>query len=242
MIRIAIVDDADIICQTIENFLISFSKNNGVSIDYDSYYSGEEIIHKLSQSYYDLIFLDIEIGEKNGIDVSKHLREVLKNETTEIIYVSSYKHYAVELFDYDPITFLSKPIESEKMINAFTKFLKRLKINVEIFAFKKDRELIRVPLKEILYFESSDHKIVLHTTNEHYVFYDKMERLVTLLEKQNFLYVHKSFLVNSKHIRKFEYESITVDDGSEVPIAQSRRKIIREWQLSKDIEETGWQF
>lgn len=114
MIRIAIVDDADIICQTIEEFLISFSKKNGVSIDYDSYYSGEEIIHKLGQSYYDLIFLDIEIGVKNGIDVSKHLREVLKNETTEIIYVSSYRHYAVELFDYDPITFYPSLLKLKK--------------------------------------------------------------------------------------------------------------------------------
>lgn len=85
------------------------------------------------------------------------------------------------------------------MINAFTKFLKRLKINEEIFAFKKERELIRVPLKDILYFESSDHKIILHSTAEQYIFYDKMERLVALLEKQKFLYVHKSFFVNSKH-------------------------------------------
>ncbi len=242
MIRVAIVDDADIICQTIEEFLISFSKKNGISIEYDSYYSGEEIIHKLNKSYYDLIFLDIEIGIKSGIDVSKHLRDTLNNETTEIIYVSSHSQYAVDLFDFDPITFLSKPIESEKLVKAFAKFLKRLKINEEIFAFKNGREPIRVPLKDILYFESSDHKIVLHTTTDQYAFYDKMERLVALLEKQKFLYVHKSFLVNSKHIQKFEYEAITVDDGTEIPIAQSRRKIIREWQLSNDIEETGWQF
>ena len=242
MIRVAIVDDADIICQTIEEFLISFSKKNGVSIEFDSYYSGEEVIHKLDNSYYDLIFLDIEIGIKSGIDVSKYLRDTLNNETTEIIYVSSHSQYAVDLFDFDPITFLSKPIETEKLVKAFAKFLKRLKINEEIFAFKNGREPIRVPLKDILYFESSDHKIVLHTTTNQYAFYDKMERLVALLEKQKFLCIHKSFLVNSKHIQKFEYEAITVDDGTEIPIAQSRRKIIREWQLSNDIEETGWQF
>lgn len=242
MIRVAIVDDADIICQTIEGFLISFSKKNGVNIEYDSYYSGEEIMHTLNKSYYDLIFLDIEIGIKSGIDVSKYLRDALNNETTEIIYVSSHNHYAVDLFDFDPITFLSKPIETEKLVKAFAKFLKRLKINEETFSFKNGREPIRVPLKDILYFESSDHKIVLHTTTEHNAFYDKMERLVALLEKQSFLYVHKSFLVNSRHIQKFEYESITVDDGTVIPIAQSRRKIIREWQLANDIEETGWQF
>ena len=242
MIRVAIVDDADIICQTIEKFLISFSKKNGISIEYDSYYSGEEVIQKLSNLYYDLIFLDIEIGIRNGIDVSKYLRDSLHNQTTEIIYVSSHSQYTVDLFDFDPITFLSKPIETEKLVKAFAKFLKRLKINEEIFAFKNGREPIRVPLKDILYFESSDHKIVLHTTSNQYIFYDKMERLVELLEKQRFLYVHKSFFVNSRHIQKFEYEVITLDDGTEIPIAQSRRKIIREWQLSNDIEETGWQF
>ncbi|MBP1535725.1 MAG: response regulator, partial [Ruminococcus sp.] len=88
MIRIAIVDDADVICETIELFLKNFSKQNGVSIEFDSYYSGEEIIKRLQQSYFDCIFLDIEIGTKSGIDVSKFLRETQKNETTEIIYVS----------------------------------------------------------------------------------------------------------------------------------------------------------
>ena len=202
----------------------------------------EEIIDKLSKTYYDLIFLDIELGKKNGIDVSKHLRNTLNNETTEIIYVSSHSQYAVDLFEFDPITFLLKPIWTENLIKAFAKFLKRIELNEETFVFKHGRELIRVPLKEIIYFESSDHKIFLHSTIEQYVFYDKIERLVSLLESKNFLYIHKSFLVNSKHIQKYEYEIITVDDGTEVPIAQSRRKIIREWQLSNCIEEMGWDF
>lgn len=242
MIRIAIVDDADAICETIELFLKNFSKQNGISIEFDSYYSGEEIIRKLQQSYFDCIFLDIEIGAKSGIDVSKYLREIQNNETTEIIYVSSHSQYAIDLFDYDPITFLLKPIDNEKLIQAFKKFLKRLKINEEVFAFKNGKELYRIPLKEILYFESSDHKIILHTIDSEYEFYDKIDRLVGLLETQRFLSIHKSYLVNSKHIQKYEYESVLVDNGEELPIAQSKRKRIREWQLENDIEETGWQF
>lgn len=242
MIRIAIVDDADVICETIELFLKNFFKQNGVSIEFDSYYSGEEIIKRLQQSYFDCIFLDIEIGTKSGIDVSKFLRETQKNETTEIIYVSSHRQYAIDLFDYDPITFLLKPINNEKLIQAFKKFLKRLKINEEVFAFKNGKELYRIPLKDILYFESSDHKIILHTMNTEYVFYDKIDRLVSLLETQKFLCIHKSYLVNSKHIQKYEYETVLIDNGKTLPIAQSKRKIIREWQLENDIEETGWQF
>lgn len=242
MIKVAIVDDADIICQLIEEFLTEVSKNNDLGLEYDSFYSGEEIIQKLNSNYYDLIFLDIEIGEKSGIDVSRYLRETLHNETTEIIYVSSHSQYAIDLFDYDPITFLMKPIEQNKLVQAFKKFMKRLKTNEEIFAFKTGRASNRVPLKDILYFEVMDHKIVLHTSSETYAFYDKMERLVSLLEAQKFLSVHKSYLVNSKHIQKYEYDRVTIDNGEVIPIAQSKRKLIREWQLTNDIDETGWHF
>lgn len=242
MIRIAIVDDADIICESIEKFLTAFSKKNGINIEFDSFYSGDEIRTKLKETYYDCIFLDIEIGEISGIDVSKFLRETLKNETTEIIYVSSHRQYAIDLFDYDPISFLLKPIDKEKLKHTFNKFLKRLKINEEVFAFKNVRELYRVPLKDILYFESSDHKIIIHTLTDNYTFYDRMDRLVSLLEIQKFLFVHKSFLVNSKHIQKYEYESIIIDNGEVIPISQSKRKAVREWQLANDIEETGWVY
>ena len=86
MIRIAIVDDADVICEAIEAFLNCFSRENKMIIEYDSFCSGSEIIDQLSKTYYDCIFLDIEIGEMSGIDVSRYLREILKNEITEIIY------------------------------------------------------------------------------------------------------------------------------------------------------------
>ena len=211
-------------------------------IEYDSFCSGSEIIDQLSKTYYDCIFLDIEIGEMSGIDVSRYLREILKNEITEIIYISSHRQYAIDLFDFDPITFLLKPIDEQMLIKGFTKFLKRLKINEEVFTFKKGRDLHRIPLKDILYFESSDHKIILHTLNDSYNFYDKIERLVALLEPQKFLFVHKSYLVNSKHIQNFEYDTITIDNGEVIPISQSKRKIIREWQLENEIEETGWRF
>ncbi len=242
MIRIAIVDDADVICEAIEAFLNCFSRENKMIIEYDSFCSGSEIIDQLSKTYYDCIFLDIEIGEMSGIDVSRYLREILKNEITEIIYISSHRQYAIDLFDFDPITFLLKPIDEQMLIKGFTKFLKRLKINEEVFTFKKGRDLHRIPLKDILYFESSDHKIILHTLNDSYNFYDKIERLVALLEPQKFLFVHKSYLVNSKHIQNFEYDTITIDNGEVIPISQSKRKIIREWQLENEIEETGWRF
>lgn len=240
MIRIAIVDDVDFICEQIENFLREFSKKKSIEISFDTYYSGEETEKALKSNYYDCIFLDIEIGKINGIDVSRYLREELDNKTTEIIYISQHRQYAADLFDFDPVMFLLKPINETQLLKTFIKFLKRLKINEEVFAFKVGRDLQRIPLKDIIYFESNDHKVEIHTHNNKINIYDQIERISVFLKKQRFLHIHKSFVVNSRHIQKYGYETLTLDNGEELAIAQSKRKEIREWQLQNDSDESGW--
>lgn len=240
MIRIAIVDDADFICEQIENFLREFSKKKSIEIDFDTYYSGEETEKALDSNYYDCIFLDIEIGKINGIDVSEYLREKLDNKTTEIIYVSQHRQYAADLFDFDPVMFLLKPVDKAQLIKTFIKFLKRLKINEELFTFKVGRDSQRIPLKDILYFESNDHKVKIHAHNSEIIIYDKIERIADLLKNQKFLHIHKSFVVNSRHIQKYGYETLTLDNSEKLAIAQSKRREIREWQLQNEKDEFGW--
>lgn len=240
MIRIAIVDDADDVCEYIESFLEDFSKTENISIQYDSYHRGKEFLSVIEQQYFDCIFLDIEVDEITGIDISKTLRGAIGNTTTEIIYISGHRQYAIDLFDYDPITFLLKPIEDEKLYKAFVKLLKRLKINDNLFSFAYKRDIIRIPVKEILYFTSNDHKVVLQTADRTYEFYDTLDRIAVLLERQNFLHIHKSFLVNSLHIQKYSYDSVIMDNGDQLTIAQSKRKEIRAWQLKNDQEEMRW--
>ena len=58
-------------------------------------------------------------------------------------------------------------------------------------------------------------------------FYSSLEQVYNSLKRMRFLYVHKSYLVNYKHIRKMEYEQVTLSDGTLIPISQSRRSDIR---------------
>lgn len=237
MLKFAICDDIDSVCEYLENFLKKISKQRNIPIEYDTYYSGDEFISVLSTKCYDCIFLDIEIGTTNGIDVSRYLRENLSNDTTEIIYISQHSQYAIDLFDYDPITFLLKPFDENLLLKSFNKFLKRMGISEEIYIVKTGYDIKRIPLKNILYFESSDHKIKLSSSNGVYVFYDKIENIANKLIDKKFIQIHKSFVVNSKHIKKFCYEEITLDNGLNLPIAQSKRKKVREWLIENFDDE-----
>lgn len=231
MLKFAICDDIDSVCKYIEEFLVRICKEKNLPMEYDTFYSGDEFISALNKNVYDCIFLDIEIGSTNGIEVSKYLREEQHNETTEIIYISQHSQYAVDLFDYDPIAFLLKPFDDLLMMKAFNKFLKRMNIGEEVYVIKTGCDIERIPIKDILYFESSDHRIILHTSTEIESFYDKIDNIITKVDKKVFIQIHKSIIVNSRHIKRFGYDSVVLDNEEILPISQSRRKAVRLWIL-----------
>lgn len=90
MFKIAICDDEPIICSYIEKIIHDYSKSIAESIEVEVFFSGEELYKYLKNEInFDLIFLDIELSKLNGIDLGKKIREEMKNEIAQIVYISS---------------------------------------------------------------------------------------------------------------------------------------------------------
>lgn len=87
--KIAVCDNEQIICSVLYNKLQNISKEKSVVFEIDCFTSGEELCHEMEKTNYDLLFLDIELPQMNGIDVGKHIRETLKNENIQIVFISS---------------------------------------------------------------------------------------------------------------------------------------------------------
>lgn len=240
MIRIAIVDDVKEICAQVENDLLEIAKAQGVLIDTEVYYSGKQLCEHLNEgTFFDLIFLDIEMDEFSGIDVSYTIRNIMKNEATQIAYISGNKEYALEIFEYDPLYFLYKPLNREKIEKVFLKLMHRLHIKAEAFSYKIGHDTVKVPIRDIIYFESSNHRIVIHyyvqgvyQKNE---FYGLLDRVQQQLESYRFLRIHKTYLVNPLHVKRYAYTQVQMSTEAVLPIAQSKRKEIRAAQF--DLEE-----
>ena len=109
MLHIAIVDDEAGVCGQIEMLIQEYAEKQKTEIEIDVLFSGEELIRFLSQrKSYDLILLDIELAELNGVAVGKIIREKFDDYATKSAYVSGKTHYAMELFQISPIDFLKK--------------------------------------------------------------------------------------------------------------------------------------
>lgn len=231
MIRIAIVDDENNICSYVEKCLFALSKEHGILIDIDVFLSGEDLIKMIQDTFFDVIFLDIKMKNLSGIDVSRLIRNTMGNETTQIVYISGNTEYAIEVFEYDPFHFLPKPLSKEKIEKAFLKLIHKLNLKAEAFTYKIGHDTFKVPIKDILYFENHKRQIIIYYSNKEDRFYGSLENICLQLNKYNFLLIHKSYLVNPVHVHRCTYESVEMSNHIVLPIAQSKRKEIREKQL-----------
>lgn len=225
--RIAVCDDESVICKTIFDMIISLSGKNGNIFETDCFTSGEELCKEMKNTRYDLIFLDIELPKMNGVAVGKYIRESLNNEIVQIVYISSKQQYAMQLFETRPLNFLIKPITSDKLGNIIDVFMKLNAIDTHSFKFKIGKEYVKLLHSEIIYFCSNGRKITLVSVNKNYTFYDSLDDIYSEIKEAGFLYIHKSFIVNYRFVRQYEYEQVTLLDETVLPISQPRRKMIR---------------
>jgi DNA-binding LytR/AlgR family response regulator len=199
--------------------------------------SGDHLCENYEKGKYDLIFLDIEYEGKNGVETGKYIRETMGDETVQIAYISGNIGYAMELFEYHPINFLEKPVSEAAVKRVVDKYLLLSNQKFENFQYKIGSDRFQVALSEIKYFSSRARKVTLHGKEKDEEFYGSLETIYSQVKGKQFLYVHKSFIVNYQYIKKMEYEQVILHDETVIPISQSRRSAIRKQFMDIKKEE-----
>lgn len=179
---------------------------------------------------YDIIFLDIELESITGIEVGHYIREELHNDDSQIIYISSFTKYALELFQVRPMDFLIKPVKKERIIKSIETATKLLKKGEVCFQYKQGRDWNKIYIKDILYFKGKDREVEMITKDNVIIFYSSLEKVFEQLKNYNFFYAHKSFLINYFHVIEFFYDKLIMSNQDVIKIAQTRRREVREIQ------------
>ncbi|MCR1898494.1 LytTR family DNA-binding domain-containing protein [Irregularibacter muris] len=238
MFQIAICDDEQLICSQIEDIILDYQKLINEKIEIEIFYSGEELYRYMEKGhYFDLIFLDIELKEINGVKVGRKIREEMDDQTVQIVYVSGRDSYYRDLFEVRPMHFLSKPIDRDKVIKDIELAMKLTDKLDGTFNYKKGHIYYKIPFKNIIYFESLGREIKMVSTQGEELFYGKLKDVYHEVAKHHFLYIHKSYIVNYAHVTIFKYDEVTMSNTICLPISQSRRTAIRELQL--EFEKSG---
>ncbi len=233
-INIAIVDDDNNICVELENILIEYLRKHYLKFNIDIFYNGQDFIKYIeNENIYDIVFLDIEIGDLTGLDVGKYIRENLQNEILKIIYISSHTTYAMELFKIRPTDFLVKPINKNEVINLINLLIKLLNIQYEYFEFSLNFSNVKVYLKDIIYFNKikASRKIILKTTKKEFIFYGKVKEIYSTLKDKRFIKPFSSYIVNYDYVDFIDKHKLILNNGEVIPISRDNYKEVKSLQI-----------
>lgn len=213
--NIAICDDEEIILEQIKS-LVSKQK---AGFPFDIYKSGEELL--AAKKHFDVIFLDVQMGGKNGIETARELRK--QEEDTVLVFITGIKEYVFEAFDVAAFHYLLKPIDEHKFTEVFNRAVKeaeKQKGKEQIFIKTRNRN-ITIDTKDILYVENRGKKLEIHTVKETVEIYAAMKKLEEQLNEK-FYRSHRGYLVNMAYITEYSSDSISLSNGESIYLAREK--------------------
>lgn len=152
------------------------------------------------------------------------------DKITKIIYITNYKSYALDVFDYQPFQFLLKPIEPAVFERYFLRVYKEIDKEEYYFHYQFNKSHFRIPFQEIKYFESQRRIIIIHGEKKTEKFYGRLNDIEknVIKRKLPFLRIHQSFLVNYRYVYEVAFDYVTLTDGTVLWISEDRRKKVSE--------------
>lgn len=207
----------------------------------DQYYSFPGAIEAINfirkgEEKVDLIFLDIEMPDMNGVEFMQSLGD----HPVQIIVVSSKEKYALDAIEYDVTDYLLKPVTYVRFLKATEKALSRLREEMlpasnskNDFFIRNNSNLKRLHYDDVIWIEALENYIVVYTYDEKYTIHFTMKAVMDQLPAELFFRIHRSFIVNRSKIELIKTNSIEVktkEGKQSLPIGKSYRD-----QLLKEI-------
>ena len=235
MLNIAICDDDIQTTGRMDMLLQEIAKRNFMDVEIEVFWNGKSLADAVAKgTYFDMIYLDIEMDKEDGISAAKRIRAYDKNVL--IIYVTSHENHMQESFEVRPFRFLVKPVSEKQIESCFKSAYEEVYCGDSYFRYSYQRVNHKIPIREILYFESNKRKVFIVTEKDTFVAYGKLNDIEESLKQSKvpFLRVHQSYLVNYKHVEGQAYDFVVMDNGKRISISEDRRKLIGEQYCSME--------
>lgn len=227
-IKTLLVDDEYLALNLLENFVKQIPDLELVA----KIKSPVEALDILRQDQIELLFLDVQMPGLSGNNLLKTLRR-----PPLTIFTTAYADYAVEAFDLNAVDYLLKPVSFERFLQAVQKAKEQLstrrasfsnpsKLPIKDFlTVKADGMLRKVYLSEILFIEGLKEYVRIVTNSERIVFLESLKQLEENLPSNQFLRVHKSYIVAKDKVRSLEGTRLLID-SFKIPVSRSKKEAV----------------
>lgn len=224
MIRCLVIDDEPLARQLMESHIRQVKSLQLVA----TCETAMEAFEWLHREPIDLLFLDIQMPGITGVNFLKSLKHPPK-----VIFTTAYTEHAIEAFELDAIDYLLKPVTFERFLKAVQKVGIGKDVTTttitapedEAIFLKVDKRLVRINHHDIFYIEASGDYIKVVTEQNTFVSYQSLNKIAELLPEQQFIRIHKSFIINLRRIRFIEGNLVRILD-KELPIGVTYKEAL----------------
>lgn len=234
--RCLVLDDDPFYLRLLSDFI---RRTPGLVFD-GAFEQPEEIFALTNDSPADVLFSDVEMPGVNGIDFVKTL-----SSPPLVVFMTSFPEFALKSYEVEAADFLTKPIVYERFLLAVGRCRDRLKArrlaladypnadNAHFFV-RADNRYVRIACADVLYFEGLKDYVQIYTLQGKYVAYLSLRGLEETLPEEAFIRVHRSYLVNRRHIQSIGPDEVVVGRTA-VPLGMSYRDAVTEQVVFKNL-------
>lgn len=223
--KIAICDDERKYAQETENKVKAILNEQNISAEFDLYCSSADIYN--CQKFYDIAFLDVEMQPYSGIKVAEKLKEI--NPYIVIFIITSYDKYLDDAMDLNVFRYIKKPLDERRLKTGVCKALEMIDSNVISFFVKSGNKSVSVMSDDILFVETVGRTTRIVTVKGEYVSENKMNFWKEKLSASFFFPVHKSFIINMKHLTGYKRDTVTLSESYSIPVAYRKQAQFRSY-------------
>lgn len=213
--KIAICDDSDADRNYVSDLAARWAANRGHTVQIAQFPSAENFLFRYAEENdYDILLLDIEMGNMDGVTMAKKLRR--DNDTVQIVFITGYSDYISEGYEVAALHYLMKPVKEDKLCSVLDRAAEKLSKNEKVLHFQIGGEMFRVPIHQIRYAEVTGNYVTIHAAQCLTV-----KMTLGRLEKElddRFYRVGRSAVVNLTQISRVTKAEIRLNDGAAIPL------------------------
>ena len=225
---IGICDDEALFREKLKNFLLEYKSERRLNIDIVEFKNGNDLLEY--QSNLDVVFLDYQMPNINGLDVAKKLR--VEHKMCAIIFVTIYTDFMIDSFEVTPFRFLVKPIYKEKLYLTLDDYIKEKKMFSPIIVNTPDGQ-VTINSEDIIYIEGDGKYSIIRTNSGTFRTSKILSDVLKLLPAHCFYRTHKSYIINLYCVSLIKDNYVTLTNDEKVII--SRNKIVPFKNAYKDF-------
>lgn len=209
-VNFAICDDSVVDSNYVKELVTQWANDKKYQVNIDIFSSAEAFIfHYVENKEYDVLLLDIEMGNMDGVTLARQIRK--SNKSVQIVFITGYSDYIAEGYDVEALHYLMKPLKKEKLYDVLDRAVNKIMQNEKHLVLNTFDEMIRIPLHEIIYIDVDRNYVTVHSNKDYTV-----KKTLAEIEKEldeRFFRIGRSAIINLKYITRVTKTDVYLNNG-----------------------------